>query len=310
MKLLISNISEFIKSDFDLYRYLTSSFVLILLIVLNYQLDFEKRFILNHSGQFKQVLLYFIWYAIPYYLIVYVQIQGSTTSVFKSGRFLLISASAIIIISLNNSIYLPLLITRTLEIPDEIFNFSAYLLINTSALVLAILPFYVLSRIWKQSFISTFGLTFSIKPAQILISAFFIIMPLILIASFQSPFNLFYPFYKSGTAEAFLGLSTTSTFIIYELSNAAYYYSIELLFRSILLIALIPFLDKKAVLAMVVIYAAIHFGKPLAETVSSIFGGYVLGIIAYQYRHIIIGFLLHLTVAWTMDISTYIQRNN
>ena len=291
------------------FRYFTCILVLSLLIVLNYQFDFEKNYIITETGKIVQVFLYFIWYSIPYYLVVYFLNRDQKESVFLSKRFLLISISAIFIISLNNSLYIPLLITRTIEIADEVFNFAAYLLMNTSSLLLAIIPFYLLSKFWKEPFKQTYGLGFSLKPYELLLSGLIVIIPIILYSSFQNPFNQFYPFYKPGTAEAYLGISSITSFISYELTNAAYYYSIELLFRSVLLIALIPFLNKRAVLAMVIIYAAIHFSKPLAETLSSILGGYILGIIAYQYRHITIGFLLHLSVAWTMDISTFLQRS-
>ena len=35
---------------------------------------------------------------------------------------------------------------------------------------------------------------------------------------------------------------------------------------------------------MAATYAALHFGKPMGETISSIFGGYILGVIAL-YNH-------------------------
>ncbi|MCB0279023.1 MAG: CPBP family intramembrane metalloprotease [Calditrichaeota bacterium] len=309
MKTLINDVREFIRQDFDVFRYSASFTVLLLLIFLNYQLDFEKRYILKYSGQFKQVLLYFIWYAIPYFIVVKIQVQDDkSASVFKS-RFLILSVVALLITSLNNSIYLPLKITRSIEVPDQLFRFLAFLIVNCSALLLVLLPIYMISRFWKQSLRTDYGFSFSVQPPQILFTAVLFIIPLILAASFVPQFQLFYPLYKTGTAEPYLGLSALTTFSIYELSNAAYYFSIELLFRGLFLIAIIPFLGRKAVLTMVVIYAAIHFGKPLAETISSIFGGYILGVIAYKYRHISIGFLAHLTVAWTMDISTFLQKN-
>jgi len=37
---------------------------------------------------------------------------------------------------------------------------------------------------------------------------------------------------------------------------------------------------------MVVAYASIHFGKPLGETIPSVFGGYLLGVLALYTRSI------------------------
>jgi hypothetical protein len=58
---------------------------------------------------------------------------------------------------------------------------------------------------------------------------------------------------------------------------------------------------------MVVVYAFLHFGKPAGETISSIFGGYILGILAFQSRNIFGGLIAHLGVAWGMEYFAYLQ---
>lgn len=60
--------------------------------------------------------------------------------------------------------------------------------------------------------------------------------------------------------------------------------SVELAFRGFLIIGMIKILGKGAVLPMAVTYAFYHFGKPAGETISSVFGGYILGIIALLYK--------------------------
>ena len=67
-------------------------------------------------------------------------------------------------------------------------------------------------------------------------------------------------------------------------------------------------LGKDAILPMVATYAFLHFGKPMAETIGSIFGGYILGIIALQTRSIIGGVIIHMGVAIAMDLAAYIQH--
>ena len=53
---------------------------------------------------------------------------------------------------------------------------------------------------------------------------------------------------------------------------------------------------------MVAVYCSIHFGKPLVEAISSVFGGYILGALAFQTRHIWGGVVVHICIALTMEV--------
>jgi len=68
-------------------------------------------------------------------------------------------------------------------------------------------------------------------------------------------------------------------------------------------------LGRGAVLTMVVTYCFLHFGKPLGESISSIFGGFILGVVAYETRSIWGGVILHMGIAWMMDLAAYLQKN-
>jgi membrane protease YdiL (CAAX protease family) len=61
------------------------------------------------------------------------------------------------------------------------------------------------------------------------------------------------------------------------------------------------------VLAMVVPYCMIHFGKPWAEALAAIIAGVVLGTLALKTRSIWSGFLIHVTVAVSMDLAALLQ---
>jgi hypothetical protein len=54
---------------------------------------------------------------------------------------------------------------------------------------------------------------------------------------------------------------------------------------------------------MAALYCAIHFGKPLAECISSFFGGILLGVISYHSRSVAGGLVLHLGIGWLMEIA-------
>ena len=59
---------------------------------------------------------------------------------------------------------------------------------------------------------------------------------------------------------------------------------------------------------MVIPYVLIHFGKPFPETLGAIFAGTALGYIALKSRSIFVPFLIHSSVAFSMDIICTIQK--
>jgi hypothetical protein len=89
---------------------------------------------------------------------------------------------------------------------------------------------------------------------------------------------------------------------IYESIYAFDFVWVEFLFRGILVLGLFSVLGKDAIIPMVSMYCFLHFGKPLGEAISSIFGGYVLGVLAIYSRSIVGGCFLHMGVALSMDI--------
>ena len=54
----------------------------------------------------------------------------------------------------------------------------------------------------------------------------------------------------------------------------------------------------------------IHFGKPLPETIGAIIAGIFLGTLALWTRSIWLGFLIHVSVALSMDITAMAYRGD
>ena len=94
--------------------------------------------------------------------------------------------------------------------------------------------------------------------------------------------------------------------ILYEISYGIDFLTIELFFRGFLVFAFVRYVGADAVLPMAVFYCSIHFGKPLFECISSFFGGMLLGIIAYRTQSILGGIMVHLGIAWMMEIGGYL----
>ena len=66
-------------------------------------------------------------------------------------------------------------------------------------------------------------------------------------------------------------------------------------------------MGSHAIFVMVVPYVMIHFGKPMIETVGAVIAGVVLGTLAMKTRSIWSGFLIHVSVAISMDLAALLQ---
>ena len=81
----------------------------------------------------------------------------------------------------------------------------------------------------------------------------------------------------------------------------------EVVIRGFMVIGMYRLMGHKAVMPMVALYAFRHFNKPLAETISSVFGGYLLGSIAYRSNNVLGGVFIHAGIAILMDLVAMAQ---
>jgi len=181
---------------------------------------------------------------------------------------------------------------------NQIIYWPARLIVLTGILFVLWVSFYR-----NESF---FGLTiknFKWKPYLLLL---LMMVPLIVAASTQKDFLSVYP--KMQVVSVFLETVSNSWFykFLFELSYGSDFISIELFFRGFMVLAFVKFAGKDAILPMACFYCTIHFGKPLGECISSYFGGIFLGIVVYHTRSIYGGLVIHLGIAWLMELGGYI----
>ncbi len=134
----------------------------------------------------------------------------------------------------------------------------------------------------------------------IYICLYLAVLPLIVAASFTSTFQHTYPFYRQANRS---GLD----FLAWELQYGATFLTVEFFFRGYLLFGLRRALGSHAIFVMMVPYCMIHALKPAAESVGAIIAGVVLGTLALSTGSIWCGVLIHVSVAWTMDILASLQ---
>lgn len=144
---------------------------------------------------------------------------------------------------------------------------------------------------------------FDVKPYFLLL---FFMVPLIALAGTQADFQHTYPKVQR---IAFIDEYTTVAWpwkLLYELSYGIDFLTIEFFFRGFLVLAFARYAGKEAILPMAAFYCCIHFGKPLFECITSYFGGMILGVVVYHTRSIWGGLIVHLGIAWLMEIAGFI----
>jgi hypothetical protein len=135
-----------------------------------------------------------------------------------------------------------------------------------------------------------------------------LMVPLIVFASTQSDFIRMYPRMQEVTNTISHVPRKWPYQLVFELCYGSNFITIELFFRGFLVIAFARYAGKDAILPMCCFYCTIHFGKPFFECVSSYFGGMLLGIVVYHTRSILGGLMVHLGIAWMMEVGGYLGR--
>lgn len=127
-----------------------------------------------------------------------------------------------------------------------------------------------------------------------------VVLPVAYLASTTESFLNTYPKYAGA------GQSLTQL-LIWEAAYGLQFLMLEFFFRGFLIFALARYVGSLAIFVMVVPYAMIHFGKPLAECLGSILAGTVLGTVALRTGSIWGGVFVHCAVAWSMDLFALAQ---
>lgn len=164
-----------------------------------------------------------------------------------------------------------------------------------------IIPALIIKLVFRERLVD-YGLATAgfLKHAWIYIACFCLVLALVAVVSFDASFNTYYPFYKQSSRSWY-------DFWAWQLLYAAQFFSLEFFFRGFWLKAAKRSMGSHAIFAMVVPYCMIHFGKPFLETLASIIAGVVLGTLALRTRSIWSGFLIHVSVAISMDLAALLQ---
>jgi membrane protease YdiL (CAAX protease family) len=129
-----------------------------------------------------------------------------------------------------------------------------------------------------------------------------VVVPAMLLVARQPDFGSYYPFYKL-SSRSWLDL------LLWESMYFAQFFALEVFFRGFWLVALRHSLGSGAIFSMCVPYCMIHYGKPYLEANGAIIAGIVLGSLSMRTKSIYSGFLVHITVALSMDLLSLWHRH-
>lgn len=132
---------------------------------------------------------------------------------------------------------------------------------------------------------------------------FIIVLVMVAFISFKPDFQSYYPFYELSHRSWF-------DFLAWEAFYALQFVSLEFFFRGFMLHPLKKSLGAYSILAMMVPYCMIHYGKPFLEANAAIVAGLVLGTLSLRTGSIWCGALIHITVAVSMDVASLIQSGH
>jgi len=307
---------EYFKTEFHPVSFLVFAIMLATCIWINYGLHFDSRVMDRLPRGPVRMLTYFLFYGLPWLLVAIVHgVVTKKTGYMKSGRFWLTAFFAFTLIAFVT--WAPFHMQAAAHFfSGPMHAWANHTFWNAQSMMLY---FPILLAFWllfdrRQTGTGFYGLSFRGFDPWPYMVMLLIVLPGIIWASYQQDFLQAYPTYKAGSAERYLQLqghgerSWIWTSLIYEVIYALDFASIELFFRGFLVFAFVKYMGKGAILPMVAMYCFLHFGKPMGEAISSIFGGFVLGIIAYHSKSIFGGILVHVGVALSMDITAWIRH--
>ncbi len=307
MKKIAGYLKKHLKQDFNVFVYLAVAILLSITIFYNYKVDFEDSFLDAQTGA-RKVFYFFLFYSFPFHgtLLLYAIVEKDFSNL-RSRKFWGVSTIGFLILSFDSSALYVSEFTR-LVFPNEHFYWSFKVSNNLLSLLTTILPLLILSFLIGRNQTANFGLnsrTFDAKPYFVML---LLMLPLLIFASFHASFLHQYPMYNAGGSMQNFPTPEYLYAGIYEFAYGLNFISVELFFRGFLVIGLMSMAGRKVVLAMAATYCFLHFGKPAGEAISSIFGGYILGVIAYETRSIWGGIIIHVGIAWAMEIIAHFHH--
>ncbi|TGK61776.1 CPBP family intramembrane metalloprotease [Leptospira wolffii] len=306
MNLLKESLKDFFETRKDRLSFGGVFLLFFLVWIFNYNSGFvPKIFVSLKDEQVYLLVFFFLFYTMGAFLIY--PIVLSLYGKLKEFKSLILPILGIVFVltlvssaRMKDTSLLSFLDHSQVRIGMLVLNY-----ISNIAIYLALPLFWLLSK--KDSEDRFLGLDKPPRFGEVLFLLGIMIIPIAL-ASFSLSFLSVYPRFANRLPDGYLDYPPTIWIILFELTYAVGFASLETFFRGYLVFPFSGrFGSKPAVLAMAFLYGLLHFTKPMFEALGSFFGGFVLGLISYRTKSVYAGILIHIGVAWAMELFATLQ---
>lgn len=304
MKKMYDYLKEHLQADFDAKYYASIFFLLMLFVGIEEYLGITQKLMVLGVAE-KNFLAFFGWvalYGFAYYIAMFLYSQfKKDSSWLHNPEFWLKSGLVIVILSLERTSWLQSDIAAFFtEKPDRFFASRMTILLQLNLALFIPVIYLYFKKDKELPFL--YGMTFKGFDYKAYLPLILILIPGVLVATSAPHFNHYYPVCKPDILHQVSFLNGKAAIAIYEFFYANVFVGTEAVFRGILVIGLSKILGRNAILPMCCLYCCIHFSKPLGETLMSVPGGFILGILAHRTQNIIGGIWAHLTIALGMEL--------
>lgn len=312
LKDLRAAVITFYCADRALLLYGGTAVLLAAALFINYSSLINLQWVVKQDNAWMWLGHYLMLYGGIYYASAMLGAVGSEKNYLRNPLFWLLSLAFIVLAIIPKLSVVPLVnihIHPEWSIGEKLFAHKSQFFVQQ--IVVAGFGLVVLKMAVSKWMPLDFGLRWDWRQLRPYLVMLLIVSPLMVAASFLPDFQNAYPQYKPWVqGNMAFGLTDAERTGIFSLCYATGFLAVELLFRGALTIAMVHIMGMRAVVPMAAFYCAFHFGKPLGEAVASIFGGYLLGVLAIHGRSIGGGIIVHLGVALLMELMGHLQHIN
>ena len=312
IKFLWQDFIEFVRLDFKWLPYIYALLMIAFFIVVAYATDFGAAVVKGVAPTPNKYVNSILMYSGVYFLVAVPMLifQGKYRSINK-WHFYLKGFAITAIIGFSDIFSWTNYLDLSKFSHNEKVCLSKFLWRSKS--LFFELPVLFLLRFWVDKQVKgLYGICSGKHHIKAYMWLFLLVMPILIAVSFTPDFLSYYPIGKpwhfgTNTGEGFFGCPVWLHLIVFEVVYIAGFFMVELIFRGALVIGMGTVIARSAVLPMVAVYVTLHFGKPVLETLSAIFGGFALGALAYQSKHIWGGVIIHMGIAFAIEVIRLVQ---
>jgi hypothetical protein len=280
-------------------------------IYFNYQYDFENSILRVRMHTPSYPVLVAAYYLIPYlYAFIMYAVFYNSWHIFKQKEFWIPVLVGIAALTLNEVFYWHYQWIENNITVHEDMQFTANCMAYFVGAFLYCLPPFIYWLYYDKKTTGLYGFStkrFKVKPYVIMLGC---MLPLLIAASFTDGFKSCYPFYTETGFSAVNGLPQWVSVALFEFCYGLNFVAVEFVFRGFMVMALIEVMGADSILPMATLYCVYHFGKPAGECIGAFFGATILGVIAYNSRSIYGGIMIHIGIAFMMELLAFLQKCN